>query len=606
MRRDGSSLLNHSRQRPRGAALILALFMVTFLLMLAMGFLQEAINETEIASNAANLARAFYAAEAGLESAFQQLRGLVANSGGVVPDAQLDSIAAPALNAPDLSSRFTVTVSVQRGNPAGAPSYSTTLDTGAYRQLQATVTDYLVTSTAAYAAKNISTRLSQVVQYGQIPLFQFGIFYGRGVDLEISNGPSMTFQGRVHANGNIYLGPRDANSVTAFDAYLTAVGNIYRFTKNDPADRGAGLVRIKDAGGTYQTLNFDHTSSVGFSGSWTADQWKAQALSAYGGKVLDGAMGVPEIVPPLPGLFYNPSNPDVVAHQMIERGETGDSAGMRAAKLYYQAGLLILDGEPKVLDGGGNQVNTAWTLSSCQPGTVSPESFYDSRQQKTMQVTQVDIGKLDACGRMPSNGILYISQTQTANNDRGVRLVNGGTLPRGGLTVISDNPVYVKGDYNTNNKVPAALLADAFTMLSNAWNDSASADYVSNGTKAAAETTLNAAVAAGPNKESGLGSEPNGASNGGAHNLIRFLEDWGPNPDSGNVTVPFHFSGSLVALWHSQHAQGNFIAGNCWPTYTCYYSPPFRDWMYEPSFNTQQPPGTPYAVVMVRRQWLKM
>ncbi len=36
-----------------------------------------------------------------------------------------------------------------------------------------------------------------------IPLFQFGVFYEG--DLEIHNGPPMTFAGWVHTNGNLYL-----------------------------------------------------------------------------------------------------------------------------------------------------------------------------------------------------------------------------------------------------------------------------------------------------------------------------------------------------------------------------------------------------------------
>jgi len=32
-----------------------------------------------------------------------------------------------------------------------------------------------------------------------VPLFQFGVFYGKGVDLEIVPGANMSFNGRVHS-----------------------------------------------------------------------------------------------------------------------------------------------------------------------------------------------------------------------------------------------------------------------------------------------------------------------------------------------------------------------------------------------------------------------
>jgi len=576
---------------PRGVALAICVLLLALLLLLSLGLLGISQRESTIATNDVDMVRALYAAEAGLESGFQQLRGLVANNGGVVTDAQLGTIGAPTLTSGSLSSRITLTLQTQRGNPAGAPAYVTTLDSGAYRGLAATVQDYLLTSTATHTnpAKATRVALSQVVQYGRIPLFQFGIFYGRGVDLEIFPGPPMNFAGRVHANGNIYLRPQDQ---LTFDSYMTAVGNIYRYQKNDPTDRGTGTAKVKDASGTYQVLNFDHTSNVGFGGSWTADQWKAQALSTFTGKVLDSSMSVPEIVPPVPGLFYNPSNPDAVAHEMIERGVAGDTDAMKNAKSYYQAGLLIIDGAPKVWSGG-SLVSPGWNLSSCSSGTVSTQTFTDARQGKTMSVTQVDVGKLNACGKMPANGILYVSKTQSGSDDQGVRLINGATLPSGGLTVVSDNPLYIKGDYNTVNKQPAAILADAFTMLSNNWSDSNSNTGNMND-RVASQSTLNAALAMGPSKESVVGSEAGGASNGGAHNVIRFLENWGG--------VNFTFSGSLVALWHSEHARGDYKSGSA----SDYYSPPNRIWSYDTSLSTAQPPGTPFAVLLIRRAWVKM
>ena len=55
-----------------------------------------------------------------------------------------------------------------------------------------------------------------------------------------------------------------------------------------------------------------------------------------------------------------------------------------------------------------------------------------------------------------------------------MRLINGGTLPTDGLTVASQNPVYIQGDYNTTSastRGSAAVFADAVTILSNNWKD---------------------------------------------------------------------------------------------------------------------------------------
>ena len=73
-------------------------------------------------------------------------------------------------------------------------------------------------------------------------------------------------------------------------------------------------------------------------------------------------------------------------------------------------------------------------------------------------------------------------------------MVNGSKVPTGGITIVSDNPVYIQGDFNTGRvagskeppsntgnaadpdvsgytRQPASVMADAVTLLSNSWND---------------------------------------------------------------------------------------------------------------------------------------
>ncbi|MEE9267858.1 MAG: hypothetical protein V3U70_00450, partial [Thermoplasmata archaeon] len=125
------------------------------------------------------------------------------------------------------------------------------------------------------------------------------------------------------------------------------------------------------------------------------------------------------------------------------------------------------------------------------------------------------------------------------------------------------------------------------TVLSNNWEkngyDKKGTDQVAE--RLAAETTVNAAFALGPAKESVPGKK-----NGQLENLIRFVEDW----KMGGVK--FTYSGSLVALWHSQQATGDFGCCN-------YYTPPQRDWAYDTLLNTNAPPGTPMGIVIMRGQW---
>src|SRR5438034_10145962 len=131
---------------------------------------------------------------------------------------------------------------------------------------------------------------------------------------------------------------------------------------------------IADAAGTLQTLNFDHTYQPGFGSTWpSAGAWASQAMQTFGGTVQDSAMGVGQIIPPLPDLFGNPSNPDVVAHQLIEMPQPGDSPALTSAKMYSQADVRIIDG-----------VATGLTCGSPPPGAITTKTSYDARETKTM------------------------------------------------------------------------------------------------------------------------------------------------------------------------------------------------------------------------------
>src|SRR5207245_4565123 len=117
------------------------------------------------------------------------------------------------------------------------------------------------------------------------------------------------------------------------------------------------------------------------------------------------------------------------------------------------------------------------------PYEVITRTCYDARAAKTMTAYDVVVSLMRTAGALPANGVLYVAGTVTTENPV-VRLVNGSQLPSGGLTVVSQNPVYIVGDYNcgappcpqpapgqpaTGPHPPAAVLADAVTVLSNAW-----------------------------------------------------------------------------------------------------------------------------------------
>ena len=199
---------------------------------------------------------------------------------------------------------------------------------------------------------------------------------------------------------------------------------------------------------------------------------------------------------------------------------------------------------------------------------------------------------------------------------RGVRLVNGQTLPgmydsatpanTKGLTVASENGVYVLGDYNATGiasvgtptpstdflpqgsaDIPASIASDAITILSNNWRDSNSFTSPFNiGNRITTETTTRFGLISG-DAISSLNATPNQGGgdtrlNGGVHNFLRFLENWGNR---------LNYSGSLINLYNSHNNNGSFKSGG-----GHVYNPPTRNWVFDATFLdvNRLPPGTPY------------
>jgi hypothetical protein len=570
----------------RGIVLIVAMLVMAVLSVLALAFLATARTEDTIAVNYRNHTAAFYAAEAGLESGVSSLKSIL--GGGLPTQAQLDAIVPATLS--NASYTFD-TFQIQQVRPT---PYNSSIATGPYVGLNAQFTPFEVTASVT-GPRGSRARMSQTVYYTQIPLFQFAIFYGRGVDLNISPNPPSIITGRVHSNSNLYL---SLGQDLKFDGRVTTAGNVYRHSPDTPPPSGPQPLNpeIKDASGNYQKLNFDHELDYDFNNPWAASDWKNAALSTFGGTLQDSAMGVGEILPPIPSAFYDPAKPDVSSHQMIESANAGDSPELKAAKLQYQADLIIVD--ESGYDQAGNPVDVSKCKGAKGAKAVEKKSFYDPREQKDITVTEIDVGLLNSCGLMPANGVMYTYRTGTKpKKGYGIRLKNGAELPPQGLTVASEDPVYIMGDYNTKNKVPAAVMGDAIYALSNNWEkngyDTKGKSDVSS--RPAADTTINAALMMGFAFETD--PVPGGEDNGGHQNLIRLLEDWRsttPWPDSKYALT---LTGSIVSLWHSLEATTHFSNG------TKYRTPPRRPWSYDPLFDTQLPPGTPMGIIVTRGQW---
>jgi hypothetical protein len=204
----------------------------------------------------------------------------------------------------------------------------------------------------------------------------------------------------------------------------------------------------------------------------------------------------------------------------------------------------------------------------------------------------------------------YLTNAQDARMNppllfrRALKVVNGSNLKQYlsavpcpgttvcGLTITSENPVYVQGDYNANSgglgftdpHVGSAVIADAVTLLSNKYNDLNSFSFPYNlGQRTAATTWYRVAILAG--KGPGFpwipGTASDFGSDGGMHNFLRYIENWGGQT--------LFYRGSIVSMFYNRQAVGTFKC--C----TTVYSPPTRGYNFDTDFLDPSllPPRTP-------------
>ena len=165
-----------------------------------------------------------------------------------------------------------------------------------------------------------------------------------------------------------------------------------------------------------------------------------------------------------------------------------------------------------------------------------------------------------------------------------------------GLAVVSENPVYVQGCYNNPGQcgmtsiswsatsVGASVIGDAVTLLSDDWNDVNSFAFPYNTNKRnAVTTTYRIAVMAGKGVpfQQPSGTARDFGTDGGVHNFLRYLENWGGQT--------LYYEGSIAGMYYNHQAVGVYKCCNT------VYSPPTRGYQFDTNFLTPSllPPLTP-------------
>jgi hypothetical protein len=203
---------------------------------------------------------------------------------------------------------------------------------------------------------------------------------------------------------------------------------------------------------------------------------------------------------------------------------------------------------------------------------------------------------------------------------RALKIVNGSSISIGtagacngvncGLTIASENPVYVQGDFNNNPNTDAtfatpttdvhvgtSIAADAITALSYNWNDVNSFifPYTWAG-RTAAQTTYRFAMMSGegvPFQAPSRDIDVAEGTDGGVHNLLRYLENWNTSTSYSPTSTTFihsYYLGSMVSTYYDHQAVAIWKCCN-----GSVYNPPYRNYAFDSDFTTPSklPPLTP-------------
>lgn len=551
-------------------------------------------------------ARATYAAEGGADDVMSQLDAKMQD--GIINGEDIASITTPQLTG------YAMTQSTQT---TGAP-VSRTITSGPFSGLYSLNQPIDITVSARDTSGNQATAVLSV-NAQTIPLFQFGVFYEE--DLEILNGPAMTFAGWVHTNGNLYV----SSNSTLYQSQITTPDSVFWNRKN--TNQRLNGVRINNAAGSGVLLDFDSRSLSG-------PAFKTRSIQRFNGRLMTSAFGVRPLKLPLPANM-----PPVT---LILPKNAGDSPMVQDVKMAWKADyyVTVRTGVFQIADTNTMKTQFCDSLTVERTGGLEIPSagacrrifkprvnaFYEGREDLRPDLVDVHMDSLriwaDSSPSTRSPRILYFEfQTPAVNNANNdyfaVRLRQGARLPQsrtaadtGGLTIATERPLYVLGDYNTTVWRPAALMGDAVTFLSNPPNPAMlNAAPAASGTRCSASVgwcdvmqqnmaqrtartaTVNAAILAGHSAtpcdyaRAGCAAPPYG---GGLENFPRFLENWNG--------VIFRYTGSLVSLYVNQYSTGlwgntaNVGFGN-----QGYYTPPNRQWAFDVNFRFPErlPPGTP-------------
>ncbi len=560
--------------RARGIALVLTMMFlpVMFLLVISTGKLM--MGESSFAKQEQGNGRVFYMAEAGITAASHAYAA--SNFGRYTHDAN-DAVIASGMGSLRLAPTVTGFTSVTsattlydgtvvqpgwhlwRWNPGDSPasSYSGSGLPEAiyYKVRQLGGENWQIESRAQFGNFHRANSLQGKYE----PAFYYAIFDAADLS-EFVRGADQTLNGKIHANGNLFMRPSDtlltlkSTTDSLTDLTIHAAGKIIRDKDawNRPTPSNS-RVKIAKAGNNSNLVDMNQVDGAWF-GSDHAKWLNATsgALSTFGSVIRDGALGAVTKDPP--------------------SLQSMDTTGYYA----QNAGLKITSTTP----------NSTW---------LSSVTFYNKAEGRYIEAKKLDVSALG--GTFPTNGLIYSEVPLIVDK--------AATLPAS-TTIVGNQAVYTHGDFNKNSNATATAAIMTRERIYHT-----SDDYVfpssppSTQTKAKNTEIYSALIDSTitvderPYVASHKGvTNPHDSDPNITANSDDLLENWGSDRTLKKRGTIMHLQNAVMANFENS----NLGPGVCPWIVDSFYTPPTRDYGYDPRLVTVPPPFSP--VISNRGYWV--
>jgi len=319
-----------SRAKTKGFTLIASLLLLLLLSGIAIGLMMMVNTEGKVGGTDMQNDVAFHAAEGGIEKMESDLTSLYQNAQAPLPS-QICGVGSSAYQPSMVGITWTQYSVLPQGQttcptswPApgqpGGPVWGLLTggpDQGLYAQV---IPINMLATAQTMGGQEVS--MTRNAEVALIPVFQYGVFCEN--DCGFFDSPTLNFAGRVHANGDLYLGVASGNTIT-FNNKLEAYGNVV----TNVLPNGLSSTTFNDTGSVYVP-----TTANGCNPVTTNCVLKAtNGDSTYGDGSVQGAGGNPP-QSAYDGTNWNPFS-KTSTNYMVINGNYGNSTnpGTGAKKL---------------------------------------------------------------------------------------------------------------------------------------------------------------------------------------------------------------------------------------------------------------------------------